>query len=371
MNNMNKNWLIIGIIIVIVVVLIIFLQKPKEEGVITIGAILPLSGKHASYGERTQKGIELALEETNKEKEIIKVIYEDSEGNSVKGATAAHKLVDVERVSVLITQLSGVSSAIAPIAQEKKVVLFGLTLTPNFTEIGDYVFRNRGDAIEEGKTIGKFALDHGYKKAAILYKNNPTGIGEAEGFKEVFENEGGEITFYENYEKGEKDFRTSLLKTKESQAELIVCPSRDQELALILRQARELGLDQQIFSTQGIDSQSLLENAGTLAEGLLYTRAVVYEESADPEVQAALKAYREKYDENMNLYAADAYDVVKILGQIAEDGVTTPEKIKKNLMKIRDFPGVSGLITFNEKGDCPKEYKVFTVKNGKFVPYEE
>jgi len=363
----------IGIIIVIIVIGGIWYEiskKPSEE-VVKIGVILPLTGKYISYGERTAKGIDLAVEEVNKDEEIIQIIYENSEGDSTKGVTAAHRLIDVERVPVLITQLSGVSSAIAPIAQEKKVVLFGLTLTPGFTEIGDYIFRNRGDAVEEGKVIGEFALNHEYKKVAVLYKNNPTGIGEAEGFKEVFEKGGGEIVFFEAYEKGEKDFRTALLKIKEANPELIVASSRDKELPLILKQALELGLNQQFFSTQGIDSESFLETAGSLAEGLIYTRAVVYEDSAEPAVQAALKAYRERYNENMNLYAADAYDVIKILGQVIKNGARTSEEIKNALMLVKDFPGVSGPITFNEVGDCPKEYKLFTVKNGEFVPYEE
>ncbi len=165
--------------------------------------------------------------------------------------------------------------------------------------------------------------------------------------------------------------RTALLKIKEASPELIVVPSRDKELPLILKQAQELGLNQQFFSTQGIDSKSFLEAADSLAEGLIYTRAVVYEDSAEPSVQAALEAYREKYNEYMNLYAADAYDVIKILGQIIKNGAKTSEKIKDALMLVKDFSGVSGPITFNEVGDCSKEYKLFTVKNGQFVPYEE
>lgn len=372
---MNKSTKItIGIIIAIIAIGGIWYEisrKPTGEEPIKIGAILPLSGKNVSYGERTQKGIELALAEVNKEKEVIKVIYEDSKGDSTTGVNAAHKLIDVDKVSVLLVQLSEISEAVAPIAQENKTLLFGFTLTPDFTKIGEYIFRNRGDALEEGKSIGKFILDKGYKKAAVLYKNNSTGIGEAEGFKKAFEEGEGGIVFFESYKVGETDFRTPLLKIKEANPEIIVCPARDKDIPLILRQAKELGLNQQFFSTQGIATRSLLEDAGSLVEGLLYAESVIYEESTSPDVQAALKAYKEKYNENMDLYAGDAYDVIKVLGYVIKTGATTQEKIKEGLKKIKDFPGVSGPITFNEFRDIPKEYRIFTVKNGQFVPYEE
>ncbi len=372
MNKTAKT--ILWVVIIVIVIGAIWYgvtRKPTTEEVIKIGAILPLTGKNASYGERTQRGIELALEEVNKEEKIIEVIYEDSRGDLKEAASAAQKLINIDKVQVLFSQLSGVSQAIAPIAQENKIILFGFTSTPGFTKQGDYIFSNRGDATNIGKRLGEFAIEKEYKKAAIVYLNNETHKGIEEGFREIFENNDRSVVISELHEKTETDFRTILTKIKAAQPQVILFSSRDKYVAMMLVQARELGLDQQVLSVQGIDSKSFLEIAQHTAEGIIYAQTIVYEDITNPELQETLKEHQNRYGEPMSLYAANSYDVVKLLAKIVKTGIKTSPAIKIALLETRDFPGISGDITFDETGNVHKENKLFTVKNGQFVPYEE
>ncbi len=370
---------ILGIVIVIVLVGGIWYaasRKPIEptleiKEAIKIGAVLPLSGKAASWGERTQRGIELALAEVNRDGEVIEIIYEDCKGEPAEAVSAAQKLINIDKVQVLVVQLSGVSQAVAPITQEAKAVLFGFTSTPGFTEQGDYIFSNRGDSRDMGKALGDFAAKQGYKKAAIIHINNETHKGGVETFKEVFERNGGEVVFLEPHEKDESDFRTMLLKIKAGEPDVLLFSSRDKNVAMMLVQARALGLTQQVLSNQGIDTKAFLEIAGDAAEGIIYAQTIVYEDTPNPELQAALKKHQEQYGEPMSLYAANAYDVVKLLGKLIKEGAKTSLEIKNALMEIKGFPGVSGDITFDETGNVRKENKLFIIKNGKFVAYED
>jgi len=300
----------------------------------------------------------------------MKVIYEDSEGNSEKAVSAAHKLINIDKVQVLMCQLSDVCSALAPLAQENKVILIGFTHTPDLTQVGEYVFNLRGNSTQAGKKLGDFAGDK-YKTAASLYLNNPTGKGLYEGFKEAFESKGGEVLLMESHNRDDSDFRTSLTKAREKNPEVLLLASRYKNEIDLIKQARELGLDQPVICNLGTDTESFIDGLEDLAEGIIYPTAIVSYDTQNTELQSALDKYQKKYNEKMPMWTAESYDSIRLLASIINKEVQTTDKIKEELIKIKDFPGLAGNITFDETRTMVKNYYLFTVKNGQFVPYEE
>ncbi len=377
MNKKTKT--ILALVVVIIIIGIIsyaWLRKQTEEvstetrELVKIGAILPFTGKMAEWGEKTQKGIELALQEVNKKEKKLEVIYEDSAAEIAKAVSAAHKLIQIDKVQVLICQLSDICSALAPIAQENKTVLFGFTHTPAFTEPGSFVFNMRGEATYAGEALGEFASEK-YQTVAVLCLNNLTQKGVYEGFQTVFEEQGRQVLFVDFHNKEELDFRTSLLKIKQKNPEALLFASRFKNTIEIVKQARELKLDQPVIASLGTDTQSFLDALGDLAEGIVFPTSIVSQDTENLELQNVLSNYQQEYNEVMPLWAAESYDAVRALGLVVEEGACKSEEIKNALLSLKEFQGLASNLNFNEYRTILKEYHMFTIRNGEFVPYED
>ncbi|MDO8486560.1 MAG: ABC transporter substrate-binding protein [Candidatus Staskawiczbacteria bacterium] len=343
---------------------------PTTKEIIRIGAVLPLSGKNAEWGEWTKRGIELALEEANVSKKL-NVFYEDSGEDVSRAVSAAQKLINIDKVEVLICQLSDVCSAVAPVAQSNKAVLFGFTNTPDFEKIGDYIFNFRGDARDAGKKLGEFASQK-YKTAAVLYLNNATQKGVFEGFKKQFEQKGGQVVISESHIETEKDFRVSIGKIKEKNPQIILIATRPANFIDIVKQIKQIGLSQPLFGTLGVHgTKSIIDGLQELAEGIIYPAPVVDEQADNIILRAALERHKEKFNEPMPIWTAEAYDATKLLALLADGGAKDSDSIKNALVEVNGFLGLAGNIDFSSSRAVNKPYYLFTIKNGQFIPYEE
>lgn len=346
------------------------ISEPEVKKPIKIGAIVPLTGKSASYGQKMRKGIDLAVEDANEklEKVKIEVIYEDTQGDPTASVSAATKLVKVDRVQGILSILSGVSGAIAPVVQKEGVPLFVFSLASNVTDIGDFIFQPHALASDEGIADADFLMAQGAQRVAILYGSSDSGISMSRSFETTFD---GEVVLSEMYTTGNQDFRTFLVKIKEANPDWLYLPGYDIEVARILKQSREVDFNVPVLSVQGVNSQALLDIAGQLAEGLIYSTAVLDPDESDPAIADIFKRYKERYGEEVNIYGGEAYDAVMLFAEVVKDGVEDTEIIRDRIAATQGFKGVSGTITFDEKRHVAKKFGYFTVKNGQFVPYEE
>lgn len=378
---MEKKQIIIGTIIVLALVAIVsavFLYAPKEGlEEIKIGAIAPLSGPAALYGEGMKKGIDLAVEELNAKGGIegkqIRVIYEDSQIDPKLAVSAIQKLITVDKVPVIIGPMgSSEVLSVAPIAERDHVVVLSPTAsTPEITNAGDYIFRNTPSDNYEGSETAKFAYQQlGLQKIAILYINNDYGVGLRDVFKKTFESLGGTITTSEAFEPGANDFRTQLTRIKDSEAEAIYSVAYKESIQ-ILKQRKELGIDAQILGTTPFEDPEILEKAGKTAEGVIYAFVGYDPASEREEVQQFINNFSKKYGAKPDPSAAQSYDAMKIVALAIENGGYTADGIKTALYNIKDFQGVTGLTSFDKNGDIVKPVQFRTVKNGSFVKYEQ
>ena len=384
---------IIGIIIVIAVIVIgygIYKKsnqpistestaiKPASEKVIKIGAILPLSGKYSFIGEYLREGAELAKDEINSKNGInnakLKIIYGDSQADTKIGLNSYKKLSGVDDIHIFLTTISGVTLGIAPVAEKNKDLIFSVgTASTKISDAGDYIFRHNLLPQTEAQTLAKFIYNKmKIKEIGVLFVNAASGVSYKNAFKKSFKEIGGKIKIIESHEKGATDYRTQLMKIKSSGVKGAVAFSYSNELAIILKQSKELNLDVQWFGIYDAESPKLLEIAQNAADGLIYTH---YFDStfSSPVAKKYNKNYKAIYNRNSESYAALMYDSVNVLAQAIKNCHEPSDTtcIKNELYKIKHFPGVTGDITFDANGDTKKKVIIKTVKNGKFVPYEE
>lgn len=360
-------------ILAFMIFIISFGCEKKELNEIKIGAILPLTGSGAKYGQSAKNGIELALEEINESGgingNIIKVIYEDSKLEPKEGISAIRKFLTIEKVPAIIGAMaSSVTLAIAPIAEENKIVLLSPTSSSaDITDAGDYIFRNTYSDIYEGGRMASYVYVHKkYHRVGILHINNDFGVGLSRNFTERFEELGGKVVITESYEQDATDFRSQLSKVEQTNPDAIYLVGYS-EMGTILRQAKELRIETPFFSCILFEDPKILETAGEAADGVFYAFPAYNPDSGSEHISKFVQAFEKKYGKKPNIYAASSYDSMKILAKAMEQGGFSSNGIKEALYSIKDFQGVTGKTSFDQNGDVTKPIGIKQVNNGEFV----
>ena len=318
---MKKIKILIGIAVIALVMIIAgygFLftgHTVNEDSEVKIGAILSLTGNSPLMGKTVQQGILTAVDEINEGNgKKIKVIFEDSKNDPKEGISAFHKLNGVDNVPIIITQLSSVTKALVPLADEKEVPLFAtITATPKITEGSEWAFRDYYTTEIQGEVMSEFIVDKlKINKMAILYLNDAYGSSAADYFKESFEKREGKIVIMEKYEAGYADLRTQISKIKESDTDGVIVLASDKALGNGIKQVRELGVNLPTFTYTGLDA-SVLKEVGDAAEGV-YVISITYDpENPITNVQKNfVNRYKVKYGELPGHYSAFGYAVIQI-----------------------------------------------------------
>jgi len=374
---MKKYW--IGIIVIVILALAITLvvtQTKKWPKEIKIGAVLPLTGDAALYGQNIKKGIDLATAEINQKGGIhggrITVKYEDSKANPTEGVSAFNQLVDIYGVPAVIGDaVSSVTLAIAPIADRKKVVVLSpLSSAPAITQAGDFIFRNVPSDLFGGRVAAYFAArDRGWKSLAILYVNNDFGNGLKEVFSKWVELLGSKIVASEAYEQSSTDFRTQLIKIKQANPDAIFLIGY-REAPQILIQAKELGVKSYFLGTGLLEDPKVIDLAKQASEGVFFTQLQYTPDSPGSDVKRFVDNFKNKYGSKADIIAAYGYDAMKVLAFAMEKSDLSSEKIKYELYKVKDFKGITGEISFDENGDVIQPMGVKIIQNGEFTWYK-
>lgn len=346
---------------------------------ILIGEYESLTGSEATFGQSSHNGLVLAVEETNKAGGLlgkqIKLITEDNQGKPSETQTVVQKLINRDKVVAIIGEVaSSRSKAGAPICQAAKIPMITPASTnPEVTSIGDYIFRVCFIDPFQATVMSKFAINSmKVKKVALLVdQKNAYSTGLADNFRNVFTQMGGEIVEEQKYSAGDKDFKAQLTAIKAKNPEAIFIPGYYTDVNLISIQAREIGITVPLFGSDGWESEKLTEGkAADALQGSFFSTHVSADDPS-PKIQDFIKKYREKYNKEPDAMSFLAYDAGLILfDAIKRAGSTEGEKIKNELAKTKDFPGVTGVITINEQRNAVKPAVVLEIRDGKFV-YKE
>jgi branched-chain amino acid transport system substrate-binding protein len=350
---------------------------PQGEPVV-IGSILRLS-TGASDGIPAKRGIEIAVKEINDDGGIngrpLEVIFEDSQDKDTETVNAANKLISVDKVPAIIGPMrSGGTLAVAPIAEENKIILITPTATsPKVTDAGAYIYRGCSRIDKQVDALVNYAFDKfGVKKAAILYSKEPYGEGFKDLFLKYFGEKGVEVVAVESFMVGDKDFKAQLTKIAGTQFDVLCIPGYLQETAPAVVQARMLGITVPTLGGYGDIAPLYIELAGPAAEGHIVSGE--YDEGYDtPKNKAFVKKYYEIVNADPNepnniMFAAITYDMTHILADAMKEVGTDPTAIKGYLDNLKDYDGVTGKLSFDANGDVQKGgIYLFEVKDGKYV----
>jgi branched-chain amino acid transport system substrate-binding protein len=347
---------------------------PAGDEEIVLGEVGSLTGSEAAFGISTRNGVELALEEANAAGGVkgkkIKVIVYDDQSKPEEAANATTRLVTQDKVKLLLGEVASSNSlAMAPIAQDNKVPMISPSSTnPAVTEKGDYIFRVCFIDPFQGFVMAKYAHDDlKFKTVAILKDvKSAYSVGLTEVFERKFTEMGSKVAGIESYSKGDTDFRSQLTAIKKLKAEGIYVPGYYNDVGIIARQARELGLKQVLMGGDGWDSDKLFELGGPAIEGSFVSNHYSPEDPS-PQVQNFISKYKAKFNLVPDSLAALGYDAASVaIDAMKRAADLSGPAIRDEIAKTRDFPGVAGTISMNEKRDAVKPAVVLQVKDGKF-----
>lgn len=340
---------------------------------IKVGEFASLTGGSASFGQSSHKGTALAVEEINKAGGVlgkkINLIFDDDQSQSGQPATIVRKLISSDNVIAVLGEVaSSKSLEAAPICQQNKIPMISPASTnPKVTEVGDYIFRICFIDPFQGTVMAKFAISEGWKKVAVLTDvKQDYSVGLAQFFKEGIAKNGGEIVKEQSYSSGDKDFKAQLTSIKASHPDAIFVPGYYAEVALIARQARQLGIKAPLLGGDGWVGESLIPVGGAALDGCFFSCHFSADDKS-PVVQNFVSKYKAKYGNTPDDMAALGYDSAMILADaIKRAGTTDSTKLRDAIAATKDFKAVTGTITLDDKRNATKPAVILAIKEGKF-----
>lgn len=336
-----------------------------------IGFTAALTGGAAAYGKSEEEGVRLAVEEINKKGDFpIDLLVEDTKAVPADSMNATKKLIQ-EKVSMIIGPMtSNEAKAAGPIIQNAKVPSLEISVTAeNITDIGDCIFRN---SVPESKnipqTVKKTHKLLGYKTAAILYAHdNEQHVTAQKYFQKTMEEEGVKVIDVETFGSKDSEYSAQLTNIQHKAPDVIVVCSYYQEGSRILKKMREMGMDQPVLGDNGFVSPELGKMAGAAADNV-YVSSMWSADRKDEKVQKFVENYTKAYGRAPDQFAASAYDgVYMAMDAMQRAGTTTDhKKICDALAQMKDFKGVCGTFSFDEKRDPVVDLILMKMQDGKF-----
>ncbi len=348
---------------------------PAAEGEIPIGEYEALTGGTASFGRTTHNGVLLAVEEINAGGGVkgkkIRLFTEDDRGQPQEAITAVTKLINQNKVKAVVGEVaSSRSLAAGRVCQSAQIPMITPSSTnPQVTRLGEYIFRVCFTDDYQGKVVARFARqDLKLSRVAVLVDNKQDySKGLTESFTQEFSSLGGTVVATVAYESGDTDFRGQLNQIRAKNPEAIFVPGYYNDVGLIAKQAREMGIKVPLLGGDGWDAPELLQVAGSALEGCYFSNHYS-KDSPDPRSVAFVQAYRKRFGEDPNALAALGYDAMKLLADaLGRAKSLEPKDIREAIAETKNFPGVTGAITIDEDRNAVKPAVILRITGGRYT----
>lgn len=351
-----------------------------QQPTFRFGLAMPLTGGQALYGNDQVKAAQWAVDEINAKGGVngkkLEMIVLDTQADPQVGIQATNRLISVEKVPVFVTAWSGVVKAVAPIANDNKVVELSVgAASPDISKLGDYVYTTFPLADVDIKAVANYSVkDMGKKRAAVLFINNETGIPAAAVYRDAVTKAGGQIVASESYDQKATDFTGPLLKIRAANPEIVHLQGLVSESPQVIAQARQLGINVPITSYSGIYNPKLIEQLGAAAEGVIATSLAP---GADD--SPAVKAYVERWQKEVGRapnglpYTQYLYDspymIAAVFGSMDKKGIPlTGENFRKEMLAMKTFElPLTGKLEMSEDHTVNKPVYLVEVKGGKWT----
>jgi branched-chain amino acid transport system substrate-binding protein len=339
---------------------------------VRVGVFMSLTGSTANFGISSTNGIKMAADEVNAAGGIngkqVEVLVQDDRSDASEAATIVTKFVTQDQVHAILGEVaSSRSIAAAPIAQNAKIPMLTPSSTnPEVTKKGDFIFRSCFIDPVQGAAIAQFAAKTlGAKTAAIMVdRKNDYSTGLEKVINATFTRLGGKIVATQSYQEGDQDFNAQLTSLKGFNPEVIFIPGYYNDVGLIAKQARDKGITVPLLGGDGWDSTQLYAIGGSALNGCYFSNHYSPYDT-DPKVQKFVNDYKARYNTIPDALAATAYDAAKIMFDAIKRAPSLDgPAIRDALAATKDFPGVTGNVTFNENRDAVKPIVMIEIKPG-------
>ncbi len=352
--------------------------KKANDNEILLGSYSSNTGATATFGIFQKRGIDMAVEEINAVGGIngkkIKHINYDNKSDNDETLAVVNRLISQDNVIAIIGEAtSGKSKIGGQVAQQNKIVMLTSSATnPEVTKIGNYIFRACFIDPFQGYVMAKFMTENlKMKKAAILRDiKSDYSVGLSDVFISEFKKMGGEIVTDISYQEGDIDFKSQLTAIKAKNPDAIFVPGYYNEVALLARQLKDLGMKQPMLGGDGWSSPDLYKIAKDAINGHYFSNHYTTE-STDPKTVDFVKKFKTQFKEDADVMAALAYDATYMMAEAmtkasADNKILTRESIREEMTKIKDFHGVTGKMSMNENRDAVKSAVVVKVEGPEY-----
>ena len=343
---------------------------------ITIGTVTTNSGTAAAYGEAEVKGFELAVSEINAKGGIngkkVKLESMDDKGDATEASNAYNKLAgDNNVLAVAGPTISATTAAVAPLADQSKLVTIAPAATSDSIETGNYLFRTCFKDSYQGEVAARFAAENlKVKKVAVLYgTGDPYSSGVGEAFAKAAEKLGLEVVDTESSSSADDtEYSAQLQKIQASGAELLYAPYYYSVAGpYIIPQARSVGFEGYVMGPDGYDGLKLTGDTSQYNK-TYYTTHYSADDNTNTKVQDFIKSYKSKNNAEPNTFAALGYDTIYMIKQAIEKaGKNATREDVRNAVASMTFDGVTGKFTMDKSGSPTKSVIVLEMKDGKPV----
>jgi len=347
--------------------------EQSTTGDILVGMYGSLTGDGASFGQSSVEGAQLAVEEINNAGGVlgrkIRMLVEDDQSRPEEASSAVTKLITQDKVVAVLGEVASRRTlAAAPVAQKYQIPLITPASTnERVTQVGDYIFRVCFIDPFQGEVLAKFAYnDLKARKVAVLKDiQQDYSVGLTDSIQKTFTGLGGRVLDPVSYSSGDADFRAILTQVRAQKPDAIFATGYYPEAAIIVRQARELGMTMPILGGDGWVGDALKNGREALKNTFISNH--YSGENPDPVVQNFVKAYRAKFKREPDSIAALGYDAAKVLADaFKRAGTTEGPKVRDAIAQTKGFVGVTGSISIDDKRNAVKPAVVLKVVNGKF-----
>lgn len=332
---------------------------PVDSGVITIGAVLPLSGDYSIFGRQIKDGLDLKIAEANagaaKKLRLVTVDNQSTAAGSLEGFRA---LVKKYHPPVIIGAYTSTNTmAMKYEAMQLETTLITPTATNDLiTERNPYVFRSCFCDSRQGSALGKFAYESGLKRIGVMLDVDEDGmyskmLGRSVG--EAFENAGGKVVIEEGYYSAEADFSRQLESIKKRKVDAILLPGYPDDVIRMILNGRGIGFTKVFFGGDGWNNAALPRLLKRQLVGCFFSTMYAPDYPA-PQVKKFISAYTAAYKVDPDMPAAQGYDTAGIVVAALGGGDADANTFRKNLYTIKNYPGVTGNISFDAQGNAVK-----------------
>ena len=381
---MKKRWTILGGLAIAMSIALTGCgggEKAKpaaQTNEIKIGGNVEMTGGVANYGNQALSGMKLAFKQVNASGGVlgkkINLILADNKSEPAEAANATTKLITQDKVSIVMGPI--VSSnvlATVKIAEDNKVVVMTPTgtnekITVDNGKVHPFAFRACFIDPFQGRVMANYATKSLKVKTAVIYIDSSSDYskGVAAAFEETFVKNGGKIVGKEAFLQKDQDFKATLTKIKALNADIVFIPAYYEEVGKIVKQARELGINQPLLGTDGWDNPKVVEIAGAAALNNTFFSNHYSSQDSDPNVRKFIEAYKAEYKEEPSSMAALGYDAAMIVvDAIKRANTTDAAKVKEAMEHTKNLQVSTGIVTMDSNHNPIKSAVVIEMKDGK------